>query len=246
LGDLLVLLTGYNNCSALEPVSNCGDPVSYQGYDYGTVEVGVQCWFEENLRVEAFRNGDPIPTSLDDAAWTSTSDPARTTYGTGTSNCTSTMEAFDACDESAALAAFGRLYNWHAVTDDRHLCPEGWHVPSDAEWMALEMHLGMSESDAQGVAFRGTDQGTQLKAVEGWSAGGNGTDDHGFAALPHGYRYTTGAYFFAGTLNFYWSSTASDNGMAWYRALLNSSPKVSRNKSDPRNGYGVRCLRDDV
>ena len=30
----------------------CGEPVSYQGYDYATVLIGDQCWFAENLRSE--------------------------------------------------------------------------------------------------------------------------------------------------------------------------------------------------
>ena len=28
----------------------CGDPVSYQGYSYSTVQIGDQCWFSENCR----------------------------------------------------------------------------------------------------------------------------------------------------------------------------------------------------
>jgi hypothetical protein len=41
---------------------SCGDPVSYQGYDYETVQIGEQCWFAENLRAENYRNGDPVPS----------------------------------------------------------------------------------------------------------------------------------------------------------------------------------------
>ena len=46
------------------------------------------------------------------------------------------------------LADYGRLYNWYAVDDARSLCPSGWHVPTDGEYMILEMALGMSESEA--------------------------------------------------------------------------------------------------
>ena len=48
------------------------------------------------------------------------------------------------------LADYGRLYNWYAVDDARGLCPSGWHVPTDGEFMTLEMELGMSESEANG------------------------------------------------------------------------------------------------
>ena len=37
---------------------------------------------------------------------------------------------------------YGRLYNWYAVDDARGLCPSGWHVPTDGEFMTLEMELG--------------------------------------------------------------------------------------------------------
>ena len=49
----------------------------------------------------------------------------------------------------------------------------------------------MSESERIQQAWRGTDEGTQLKSTSGWSGGGNGTDDFGFSALPGGYRTTT-------------------------------------------------------
>ena len=53
-------------------------------------------------------------------------------------------------DEVSNLADYGRLYNWYAVDDARGLCPSGWHVPTDGEFMTLEMELGMSESEANG------------------------------------------------------------------------------------------------
>jgi len=246
LPDLLILLTGYNSCgtSDAEGLFGCGDPVSYQGYDYTTVLIGEQCWFAENLRSASYRNDEPIGAGLDNATWSTTTDGAQTVYGEGDGSCSSQAPDVDACDEEASLATYGRLYNAYAVADERGLCPSGWHVPSDQEWMELEMHLGMTEEEVQDVALRGTDQGTQLKSVEGWSEDGGGTNATGFSGLPHGYRYVTGTFFFAGTLNFWWTSSLHDETKSWYRALLNSSPKVSRNHSDRHNGYAVRCTLD--
>ena len=42
-----------------------------------------------------------------------------------------------------SLSEYGRLYNWYAVDDVRGLCPSGWHVPTDGEWMTIEMALGL-------------------------------------------------------------------------------------------------------
>ena len=68
-----------------------------------------------------------------------------------------------ACEYGASeyLNSYGRLYNWYAVDDARGLCPSGWHVPTDGEFMTLEMELGMSESEANDTGWRGTDQGTR-------------------------------------------------------------------------------------
>jgi uncharacterized protein (TIGR02145 family) len=70
---------------------------------------------------------------------------------------------------------YGALYNWYAVNTGK-LCPTGWNVPSDEEFKQLEMALGMSRAsadtsyvdfDVYGMGFRGTDQGTQMKATSG-------------------------------------------------------------------------------
>ena len=44
-----------------------------------------------------------------------------------------------ACEYGASeyLNSYGRLYNWYAVDDARGLCPSGWHVPTDEEFMTL-------------------------------------------------------------------------------------------------------------
>ena len=170
---------------------NCGDPVSYQGYDYATVLIGDQCWFAENLRSENYDNGDAIPAGLSDSEWTSTTSTtsgATAVYGED-AGCNSNSPDINACDPAQSLNEYGRLYNWYAVDDARGLCPSGWHVPTDGEWMTMEMALGMSESEANSTGWRGTDQGTQMKTTYGWYGGGNGTNSSGFSGLPGGYRY---------------------------------------------------------
>ena len=38
----------------------------------------------------------------------------------------------------------GRLYNWHAVADERGLCPSGWTAPSRSDLGVLGQFLGGS------------------------------------------------------------------------------------------------------
>ena len=222
----------------------CGDSIAMDGYSYSTIQIGDQCWFAENLRTSTYLNGDVIPAGLTDGEWGSTTSGSTAVYGEGSSVCYNDSPDIDACDEAQSLAEYGRLYNWYAVDDARGLCPSGWHVPTDGEWMVLEMELGMSESEANSTGSRGTDEGTQLKSTYGWQNGGNGTDDFGFSALPGGYRDEyNGLFYNAGCNGFWWSSSPS-GGDAWDRFLYYYGPDVYRYDLNPRYGFSVRCLRD--
>jgi uncharacterized protein (TIGR02145 family) len=207
---------------------DCGDPVSYQGYDYATVLIGDQCWFAENLRSENYENGDAIPAGLSNSQWTSTTSGATAVYG----------------ESASILETYGRLYNWYAVDDERGLCPSGWHVPTDGEWMTMEMALGMSESEANSTGWRGTDQGTQMKTTYGWNSGGNGTNSSGFSGLPGGIRFNFDGFFYSAGSNGNWWSSSPSGSDAWFRYLDKYYEGVYRSYFDRRSGFSVRCVRD--
>jgi len=201
--------------------------VTYHGHDYQLVEIGNQCWFRENLKTPIYANGDSISSGLNNAEWSSTNSGATAVHGENASN----------------LETHGRLYNWHAVDDARGVCPSGWHVPTDGEWMSLEMELGMSEVAANNIGWRGTDQGTQMKTTYGWYDGGNGTNSSGFTGLPGGNRASNGYFFNIGSNEYWWSS--SPNGPnSWGRNLSSNLEIVVRNGFSRQNGFSVRCVRD--
>jgi uncharacterized protein (TIGR02145 family) len=243
LNDLLDLLTAYGDCGAEESAWQCGEPLEYQGYDYETVQIGEQCWFAENLRAENYSNGDSILANLNDDQWYSTTWGAVAVYGEGSSTCFTNTPDGDACDDAWSLNEYGRLYNWHAVNDSRGLCPVGWHVPSDEDWMTMEMALGMSEAEANETGLRGADQGTQMKTDYGWYAGGNGTNSSGFSGLPGGDRTDSGGFNNTGYYGYWWSSSPSGTD-AWFRVLFVENENVGRFSSSPLLGFSVRCFRD--
>ena len=211
---------------------NCGDPVSYQGYDYATVLIGDQCWFAENLRNENYDNGDAIPAGLSDSEWTSTTSGATAVYGED-AGCNSNSPDINACDPAQSLNEYGRSYNWYAVDDARGLCPSGWHVPTDGEWTVMTDVLG-----GEPVA------GGKMKTTGGWYQAGNGTNSSGFSGLPGGFRNGyDGLFLNAGGSGYWWSS--SPNGSdAWYRALDSDYESVFRVYYGRRYGFSVRCVRD--
>jgi uncharacterized protein (TIGR02145 family) len=230
------LTTQLNNASS-DPCSNLAT-VTYGVDTYDLVAIGDQCWFAENLRTEYYANGDVIPSSLDDAAWGSTTAGAVTVYGEGTSGVYSGND-----DEVVNLATYGRLYNWYAAVDVRGLCPTGWHVPQDSEFKTLEMELGMSESQANGMGLRGTDQGTQMMSSASDLPAWNGTNTSGFSGLAGGNRNYNGDFNNGGSSGVFWSASAYGTD-AWRRRLNGGSAGVSRNSYGQRSGFSVRCVRD--
>jgi len=201
--------------------------VDIDGNIYETVKLGDQVWMTENLKVTHYRNGDPIPTD-----WPSFSG-AFTIYGNDLPNA----------------EIYGNLYNWHAVSDSRNIAPEGWHVPTDAEWQELEMAIGMSQSEADDTRYRGRNEGSKLAGNAAlWISGSLENDSEfgasGFTALPGGIRATDGGYFYMGEGASFWSATESNSYRAWFHKLSNERSGVLRNDYGWRNGFSVRCVKD--
>ena len=221
----------------------CGDLVSYQGYNYETVLIGDDCWFAENLRNENYLNGDSIAANLSDEEWNGLTTGATALFGEH-EGCQHDSPEIDACDPSQSLAEYGRLYNWYAVDDPRGLCPSGWHVSSDIEWISMELELGMSEEEAFNTGWwRGTDQGTQLKSEYGWSDNGNGTNTVGFNGLPGGMRGVSGSIYGAGYRAAWWTSTPSGPGFRG-REIRSDQVGISLANWNPKHGWSVRCIQD--
>jgi uncharacterized protein (TIGR02145 family) len=200
----------------------CGtSTVTYQGYDYSTVEIGSQCWFAENLRSTNYNDDAVIPSGLDDATWSSTTDGAVTVFDEGGANA------------ATNLATYGRLYNWHAVNTGK-LCPSGWHVPADSEWTTLTDELG-------GTSVAGNEMKSSASDTPSW----NGTNNSGFSALPGGNRnYYNGSFSDGGNFGYWWSSSPYGSYSAWVRYLDSGNGSVYRSSSTHRNGFSVRCVRD--
>ena len=198
----------------------CGDPVIYGFYDYATILIGDQCWFTENLRTTVYADSTGIPHITGNDTWTDLAFGALCNYDNNEGN----------------VAIYGRLYNWHAVNSASGLCPSGWHVPTDGEWMELEDFIA-----SQG--FSGT-EGTALKSTAGWVNNGNGTDDFGFSALPGGVRnYYHGTFGSAGDFGYWWSSSP-DGDDAWVRSVDSYRSDIYRSDFSPGYGLSVRCLKD--
>ncbi len=231
-----VLLPGNTTCqNQYISVTGCGGQDSLLYYDryYSLVEIGGQCWFAENLATDKYSNGDIIPTGLTNTQWQNTTAGAYAVYD----------------DDMANDAIYGKLYNWYTTVDSRGVCPTGWHVPSDCEWMFLEGVLGLSISAQESMGSRGqsVELGGKLKSPLLWSAPNIlSSFNSGFNALPAGYRDLFGGYFSMETYNFIWSSNQSPYEISYgmYRVLNNLDLNVQRLQDHKQDGFSVRCVRN--
>ena len=186
-----------------------------------TIQIGTQKWMRNNLDVAFYRNGDPIPQVTDATAWAGLTTGAWCYYN----------------NDSTQGTTYGKLYNWYAVNDPRGLAPQGWHIPSDAEWSALSTTL---EGDA--VA------GGKMKeaGTSHWkSPNTGGNNNSSFTGLPGGFRAFDGKFYVIGNAANWWSSTGFDiNNRAMYRYMFYNYSNLYSSAIFKREGLSVRCLRD--
>jgi uncharacterized protein (TIGR02145 family) len=121
---------------------------------------------------------------------------------------------------------YGRLYDWHTA---RSACPVGWHLSTRQEWDELVEIAG------------GKSAGLRLKSR---SPGWNGGDDHGFSALPGGYRYIGGPFSNIGSYGDWWTATEKKATSAYYRFMRTGSKSVEENNDGKDHGLSVRCIKD--
>jgi uncharacterized protein (TIGR02145 family) len=204
----------------------------YAGRTYRTITINGKEWMAENL---AYLPTVSPPSAGSDSA------PYYYVYGyTGTD--------VTVAKATANYYTYGVLYNWTAAFT---ASPPGWHLPSDDEWKALEVYLGMTSALANAAGWRGTDQGGKLKeaGTNHWSSPNTGaTNSSGFAALPGGSRDDTGTFFSIGSYvgggGYWWSSTANDARSAWGRVLSSDYDGVDRYYFSKQDGFSVRCVQD--
>ena len=195
---------------------------------YKTVTIGNQVWMAENLNYA----DSTISKSLLKRNWC---------YGNVSANCD----------------VGGRLYTWAAAVDSvalydggngvncgyyktcslpakvQGVCPDGWHLPTKAEWNTLFTEVGGSST-----------AGKILKSQTGWYNHGDGTDGVGFSAIPAGVRNEDGSFILDGRNAYFWSATENDRYYAYVMYLYYSYEEAYLSNFQKYDGFSVRCLKD--
>ena len=228
---------------ALQATTGSGTVTDQDGNSYPYLTYGDQVWTVKNAEMVTYRDGTEIPQVTDATAW---------------SNLTTGAWCYYDNDPSK-----GKLYNWYAVagihdnddnTPNKEFAPEGWHVPSDAEWTTLEEYL-----ISNGYNYDGSTTGNKIaksmSSTTGWNSStytgavGNNqslNNSVGFNAFPGGFRDILGSFHFEGTDSRLWSSSESNTNVAWYRGLNVNSVNLASNGTSGsiRNGQSVRFIKD--
>jgi uncharacterized protein (TIGR02145 family) len=192
----------------------CGT-VDYAGKTYQTVVIGDQCWLRENLDV-----GTMIPGSMDQ-----------------TNNLpTNYIEKYCFEDNPANCNIYGGLYQWDeamqyvTTTGAQGICPNGWHIPSYADFATLKSNVG--------------DDGNKLKAIGQGSGSGTGTNTSGFSALLAGYRDQTSIFNGVTTTTIFWSSQQNTSLNAHSLSLNGTTSNVNHTLHNKPYGLSIRCIKN--
>ena len=225
----------------LDTDNSSGTVTDIDGNTYDYLTYGDQVWTVENAEMITYRDGTEIPQVTADTEW------ANLTTGAW-------------CYQNNDLTK-GKLYNWYAVagihdndpnTPNKEFAPEGWHVPSDAEWTTLEEHL-----IANGHNYDGTTEGNKIAkamaSTTGWNSstaeGAPGNDQSlnnssDFNAFPSVGRDRSFSFGPSGNLLVFWSSSEENSDRAWMRNLFDADNALIRFNLEKQDGNDVRFVRD--
>ena len=187
----------------------------YDGNVYNTIAIGNQVWLQENLKSLHYSDG----TEINDVV------------------------AYN--NDEGMAEVYGRLYTWDAAMRNSNeegaqgIAPDGWHIPSDAEWKELENFLG-------GASIAGGKMKTT--GTEYWSEPNTGADNSsGFSALPAGEfdsHYTPNTFQLLNTHAVFWTSTEINSTKARERYLSYDNRKSSIYDWYKEMKYSIRCIKD--
>ena len=204
------------------------------GNMYNTIIIGNQTWMLENLKTTTFNDGTPITEHLNGMDWGDLPNQMPQYQWADTSDLNNVV------DEELAFDFYGAMYNHWAIESGK-LAPEGWRIPSQADFEELENYLSENGFENQ--------EATALKSSTGWlPSSGNGINAIGFNGLPNGY------------INAFGGPTLGQGICTWATTNVNTDlPLGSRTRvlvqlfdtedilygdNSIRIGSGIRCIKE--
>jgi uncharacterized protein (TIGR02145 family) len=241
--------TIWSDCMGnITPASPCGTATTMTDIDgntYPIVAIDDKCWMAADLKTSRYPNGDAIPYIDDNATWVAladnNTDDAYSFYG----------DSDNDGNVDIAYPDYGALYSYSAAIGDnwsrdnsatnseggQGICPDGWHLPTDAEWTTLTTFLGGTSVAGGKMKEAGTTH---------WhSPNTDATNSSGFTALPSGDRNSDdGTFYNIGYYGYWWGGTEGSSSNAYLRQLNYNNANANRLNVNKSFGFCVRCIRD--
>ena len=208
------------------PVHQCGQVLTdcRDNKTYPTVLIGTQCWMAQSLNVGTMVDG--TVTQTDNGII------EKYCHGNYPSRCDS---------YGGGLYQWGELMNYTSSSNAnpsgrQGICPEGWHLPSDAEWTQMTNLLG-------GASVAG---GKMKEAgYIHWQYPNTGaTNTSGFTALGAGFRNTAASFLSFSQHVVFWTATETSSSNAWSWILYYDSAQENQYSYPKVSGFSARCLKD--
>lgn len=199
----------------------CGETLidERDGKSYRTVQIGEQCWMQQNLNVGLM---------VKDLAQEDNGVIEKTCYHNDPANC----------------EVFGALYTWHEAMnwDSSHaegdICPAGWHIPSREDWDELRLYLGMDEAGQKMKVDKDHQPGWDGNNESGFTALPSGVAWEGYFG-----RLNQWAIYWSSTSaqdGYAWF-TQLDN--YWYPAPPKYKNLFLGDYYLKENGFAIRCIK---
>jgi len=206
--------------SFLNVAPEFGSVTDASGNAYSTVDYGPAGeWMTENLKTENFANGDQIPMIT--SSYSSSNHPASWAW-------------ID--NNYLNEAVYGKSYNGNAITDSRNVCPSGWHIPSENEWIQLILLFG-GETGTDGC--NNCFGGDNLKSDIFW----NGNNQSYMSIVPGGIVNTDGSGAYDGSSGYYWVNDYV-GGNGGYAMHFKSDNEITESSWMYYTFLTVRCIKD--
>jgi len=213
-----------------------------EGRTYKTVKFGNQVWMTENLKTRHFNNGDTIPTSYPYESETS----AMGIY------------YWPPEGDDNLIEEMGALYTWHAANDSRRICPEGWRMPSEADWATLFEYFRNNNFGTEGSADHILPaicsneywEASTTVGSPGYDLSSNNSAD--FNIVPAGNKISsctgplptdcTGEFDNSGIIAYLWTASGNATNGTYVRISNDADVELFPSRSSGR-GLSVRCIK---
>jgi uncharacterized protein (TIGR02145 family)/prepilin-type N-terminal cleavage/methylation domain-containing protein len=201
---------------------------------YSTVQIGSQCWMAENFNFGVMVSSSVHPSD--------NSILEKHCYNNIESNC----------DIYGGLYTLREAMYYSFLEGGQGICPDGWHLPSDNDFKQLEMNLGMSQAQADGAWWRGTNQGSKIAGeYDLWwdvslrSDPGFGSSGLNIIPAPISYfMWAGGPYGFSGAGGYAYILISANSNASYFRIISYARTDIDRTMSSSEDTYSVRCLKN--